>query len=120
MPLSIDLRKRVIASVDEGIRITDIAKTFKICRKTIYLWLNLREKNESFAPKSGYQRGHSHKITDWEKFKQFVDEHRYLPSHKMVVEWEKFTGVHMSVSVMKRALKKIGYSSKKNIWVCRS
>lgn len=118
MALSIDLRKRVIAAVDNGMRITDTAKSFQVSRKGIYRWLNLRKETNSLAPKSGYQKGHSHKITDWVKFEKFAKKHRHLIVRKMVIEWEKITHVHMSESVMKRALKKIGYTSKKNFWVC--
>lgn len=117
MPLSIDLRKRVIAAVDDGMRITDAAKSFQICRKTIYHWLNLRKKTNNIAPKSGYQKGHSHKITDWNQFKEFVKINRHSTVAKMAIEWEKITNVRVSVSVMLRALKKIGYTSKKNFWL---
>ncbi len=120
MALSIDLRKRVIAAIEGGMRITDAAKSFQVARKSIYRWLDLRKETNSLAPKSGYQKGHSHKITDWEKFKKFASEHRHLTSPKMVIEWEKITGVLMSENVMQRALKKIGYTSKKNLWIRRS
>jgi len=120
MVMSIDLRKRVIAAVDDGKRITDIAKLFQVKRRAIYRWLNLRKETNSLAPKTGYQKGHSHKITDWEKFKTFANDHRYLTIPKMTIEWKKITGVHVSKSVIQRALKKIGYTSKKNFWICRS
>jgi len=64
MAYSIDLRERVIEAVDEGKHIDEVAKTFKICTRVIYNWLNLRRKTDSLKPKSGYQNGHSHKITD--------------------------------------------------------
>lgn len=120
MALGIDLRKRVIAAIDNGMRITDAAKLFRVGRKSIYRWLDLRKETASLAPKSGYQKGHSHKITDWEEFKEFAKVHQHLTSLKMVIEWEKITNVHMSESVMQRALKKIGYTSKKNFWIHRS
>ncbi len=117
MPLSIDLRKRVIAAVDDGMRITDAAAAFQICRKTIYHWLNLRKNTNDIAPKKGYQKGHSHKITDWNQFSEFVKINRHLTIAKMVIEWKKLTTVKVSESVMLRALKKIGYTSKKNFWL---
>ncbi len=114
MAISVDLRKRVIAAVDEGMRITDVAKSFRVSRKGIYRWLDLRKKTSSLAPKSNYQKGHSHKITDWVKFEKFAYEHRHFTIPKMVIEWTKITHVRMSESVMQRALKKISYTSKKN------
>ncbi len=120
MPLSIDLRKRVMTAVDHGMRITNIAKSFQISRKTIYHWLNLRKTNGNVEPKSGYQKGHSHKILDWEKFREFARVNGHLTSSKMAIEWEKITSIRVSESVIQRALKKIGYTSKKNFWVHRS
>jgi transposase len=120
MALGIDLRKRVIAAVDDGMRITDVAKLFKVGRNAIYNWLKLRQEVNSLAPKSGYQNGHSHKITDWEKFKEFAKENQHFTSLKMAIEWEKITNVCISDITIQRALKKIGYTSKKNFWLHRS
>lgn len=113
MAFSIDLRERVIAAVDDGMQITKAAKVFKVCRRTIYLWQDLFKKTKKLAPKSGYQKGHSHKITDWDQFKTFVEKHKHCASPKMRVEWKKLTNIDVSESVMLRALKKIGYTSKK-------
>jgi transposase len=115
MAFSIDLRERVIAAVDRGTRITDLARLFQIERKTIYRWLDRRKKTGSLARKSGYQKGHSHKITDWEKFREFAEINKNLTSSKMALAWEKTTGVQISKSVIKRALKKIGFTSKKKL-----
>ena len=72
MVYSIDLRKRVIAAIDNGMRITEAAKIFKVCRSVIYDWQDLFKTTNNIAPKSGYQKGHSSKITDWDQFKLFV------------------------------------------------
>ena len=117
MAFSIDLRERVIAAVDGGMKITEAAKVFKVCRRTIYLWQDLFKKTNSFAPKSGYQKGHSHKITDWDQFKAFVEKHKYCASPQMRVEWKKVTNIDVSESVMLRALNKIVYTSKKKLLV---
>ena len=45
MPLSIDLRKRVIDAVDGGMRVTDAVKIFKVSRRVIYNWMNLQKNN---------------------------------------------------------------------------
>lgn len=120
MALSIDLRKRVIAAVDGGMRVSDAAKSFQVGRKSIYRWLDLRKETNSLEPKAGYQKGHSHKITDWEQFREFAKTNRNLTSAKMAIEWEKITNVQISDTVIQRALKKIGYTSKKNFWIQRS
>lgn len=117
MSFSVDLRERVIKAIDDGMRITEAAKVFKVCRSVIYDWQNLQKTTNSLAPKSGYQNGHSHKITDWKQFEIFVEKHKCCTSAQMRIEWEKLTGVSMSESPMLRALKKIGYTVKKKLLV---
>lgn len=116
MAFSIDLRERVIAAIDEGQRVTDVSKLFKVCKRVIYNWLNLREETNSLAPKSGYQKGHSHKITDWEKFRSFAENNQNCTVNQMIAKWVALTGIAMSDSVMERALHKINYTSKKKLW----
>lgn len=111
--LGIDLRKRVIAAVDNGMHIDEAAKIFNVCRRVIYNWLSLRKVTNSLAPKSGYQHGHSHKVTDWDQFRDFAEKHKYCTCLQMTVEWEKLTGTSISESVIQRSLKKMGYTSKK-------
>ena len=117
MILSIDLRKRVIGAVDGGMHIDEATQVFKVCRRVIYNWLELRKTTNSLAPKSGFQKGHSHKITDWDKFKSFVETNRLCTSPQMIIKWKELTDVNVSESVMLRALKKIGYTSKKKLLV---
>ena len=117
MIFSLDLRKRVIASVDKGMHIDKAVKIFQISRRVIYEWLELRRKTGSLAPKTGYQKGHSHKITDWQQFKKFADSNRHCSAPQMIIKWKKLTNVDMSESVMLRALKKIGFTSKKKLLI---
>lgn len=118
MSYSIDLRKRVVDAVDSGMSITEIAKIFKVCNKTIYLWLALRSTTNSLAPKTGYQKGHSHKVKDWDQFRIFVENNKHRTVKRMIVEWEKINNDTISESAMERALKKINYTAKKNFQLC--
>jgi len=120
MAFSLDLRERVIKAVDGSMGVKEAAKLFKVSRRVIYEWLDLRNKTGRLVPKSGYQKGHSHKITDWEKFKSFANENQQSSSPQMIIAWEKLTNVKVSESVMLRALKKINFTSKKNFQLRRS
>ncbi len=113
MPLSVDLRRRVLEVIDEGMTIKEAAASFKVCQRAVCNWLKLRKETGSLEPKIGYQKGHSHKIKDWDLFKEFIQKYQGLTSPYLIIEWEKLTQVKMSESVMLRALKKIGYSFKK-------
>jgi transposase len=119
-PLGIDLRERVVAAVDDKKPISEVALTFNVSRKAIYNWLNLRKQTSSLAPKSGYQKGHSQKVKNWEEFKEFAQNNRHHTLEEMCVEWKKEKNDNISISAMERSLKKIGYTSKKNFWVCAS
>jgi transposase len=116
MPISIDLRKRVVSSINDGMRITKAAKIFKVSRRAIYNWFDLKEKTSSLAPKSGYQKGHSHKVKDWEEFKLFAAANKHRTIKEMVIVWEKQNNVTISQSAMERSLKKISYTSKKKLF----
>ncbi len=117
MVFSLDLRKRVIAFVDEGMHIDKAVKAFQVSRRVIYEWLELRRKTGSLTPKTGYQKGHSHKITDWKKFKEFANSNRHCSAPQMIIKWKRLTNVDVSESVMLRALKKIGFTSKKKLLI---
>lgn len=115
MPYSVDLRERVISAVNNGMRATEAAKIYKISRRVIYDWFYLHEQTNKLEPKSGYQKGHSHKITDWDQFKVFVEKHKHCASPQMRIEWQKLTGIEIGETAMLKALKKIGYTSKKKL-----
>lgn len=113
MPFSLDLRERVVAAIDKKMGVTKAAALFKVSRRVIYEWLELRKETNSLAAKSGYQNGHSHKITNWDQFRSFASTNQQCSSPQMIIKWEQLTGIKVSESVMLRALKKIGFTSKK-------
>lgn len=115
MAISVDLRERVIAAINNGMRITEAAKIFKVGRCAIYDWQKLLKSNNSLTPKTNYQKGHSHKIKDWEKFKVFAEENREYSSPQMATRWNELTGSDVSDDVILKGLKKIGYTSKKKL-----
>lgn len=121
MSLSIDLRKRVLKEVDASQdTIKNIAKRFCIGQRSIYSWLALRRETNDIVPKTNYQKGHSHTITDWEEFRKFVEKHTHLTSPAMCIEWEKIYGKRIATSVMKRGLKRLNYTFKKNNFATRN
>jgi transposase len=116
MPYSVDLRERVMDAIDNGERPTDVAKKFKVGLRTIYDWKDLRKETNSLEPKSGYQKGHSHRILDWVQFKEFAQQHPHLKAEAMCTEWTKLSGRSISVSVMQIALQKIKFTYKKKLF----
>lgn len=114
MALSIDLRQRVIARVEEGMRISEAARVFGVCRRVIYNWIELLKKTNSLVAKTGYRKGHSHKIKNWDEFRKFAAMNQHRTIKQMAVAWTEFKDESVSKKTIARALKKIGYTSKKN------
>jgi len=82
-PYSYDLRQKVIKALDGGMKKSEAAKVFSLSRNTIDLWLKRRETTGEFQPKSGYQKGSRHKITNWKAFQYFAQEHGELTTAEM-------------------------------------
>lgn len=112
MVYSIDLRTRVIAAT-EKMKVSEVSKMFKVSKRSVYEWIELLRETGSLAAKKGYQKGHSHKITDWEMFTEFAYTNQKCTGPQFVEKWLEFTGVDMSVDAMYKALGKIGFTFKK-------
>jgi len=107
-PYSLDLRQKAITLIDQGKEIKQVSELLNIAKNTIRNWLLLRDETNSLYPKEGYQRGHSHKITDIESFKKFAEEHVGETLEAMA----QALGTASDTTVG-RMMKKIGYTRKK-------
>ena len=107
MPYSLDLRERVVAAVENGMKKTQACKLFNIGRQTLYNWLELKKEQGRLTHKDGCQKGHSHAIKDLDAFRNYVDQHLDFTQEEMAQ--------HYSVckKTIGRAIKKIGYTRKK-------
>lgn len=86
-PCSYDLRIRVVAAVEQGREVTEASRLFGLHRDTITGWLARKEATGDVRAKVGYQRGHSHKITDPEQFKVFVDTQGDATVEELAETW---------------------------------
>lgn len=111
-PYSNDLRARVLEALNSGMTMTAISKVFSVARKTIYNWQQRMEEVGTLEPKEGYQKGHSHKIKDEIEFEKFVKANSSKTSKEMAKKWG-----NISSSTVRRTLKKLGYSNKKNFYI---
>lgn len=109
MLYSQDLRKRVVAAIHAGMKKTTASKTYNVCRQTIYNWLQLEKEKGDLLPITGFQKGHSHSITDDEAFKSFIDAHPDYTQDELANHFGT------SGSSIDRALKRLGYSRKKRV-----
>lgn len=113
MPYSLDLRKRAVAAVHKGLTKTKVCELYAICRQTLYNWLALEHTQGHLKPIRGFQKGHSHGISDLAKFKAYVDAHRDYSQEELAQYFS------VGSSTIDRTLKKLGYSRKKRVKLIR-
>jgi hypothetical protein len=61
---------------------------FGISRNTINLWLRCKAETGDFQPKSNKPAGNGHKITDWQKFREFTKVNGDKTQEQMAQLWE--------------------------------
>jgi transposase len=85
-----------------------------ISRNTLDQWLKRREEKGSLAPEE-YQRGPKPKIDDLEAFKAFAETHGHLTQKEMSKKWVK----PVSRVLIGKAMRKLNFTRKKNLWLPR-
>jgi transposase len=108
-PYSYDLRGKVIAAVKRGERKSDVSRMFNISRNTLDLWLKREEQTGECQAITEYQQGNRHKITDWQRFREFAQKHGDKTQGEMASLW----GDNVTQQNISDALRKIGLSRKK-------
>jgi transposase len=109
-PYSYDLRAKVINAIElDGLKKSEASELFNISRNTIDLWFKRKAQTGDFKPHPTRPPGHSHKITDWEKFGEFAKAHGDKTQEQMAQLWEG----EISDRTISRALHKIGLTRKK-------
>ena len=103
---SIDLRSRVIESIETGNSLRVASKIFKVSKSAISRWWNRYKEEGVISPKPNL--GSKGKVSP-DILKEFVE----LNSDKTLAEIGKHFGVS-ACSIYKR-LKKLGYSYKKKL-----
>ncbi len=108
-PYSYDLRCRVIVHYKKYKKLDNTSKTFNISRLTIYNWIKLKRETGSLMYKVGYQKGHSHKITDLSVLNNLANKHSGLTLLEISEKLED----KMSIMTICRGLKKLNLTNKK-------
>ena len=113
-PYSYDLRQKVIQAIDlNGMKKSEASQLFNISRNTIDLWLKRKAETEDFQALPNQPPGNGHKITDWQKFREFAEAHGEQTQAEMAQLWEG----QISPRTISRALKNIGFTRKKRLTV---
>ena len=107
--LAVDLRKK------RSMPVKKISKLLSVSPESVYAWLKLEKTVGSLAPKTGYQKGHSHKIKDLEAFKKFVDSNIHDSAKTIAIKLG-----NVSKATVAKVLKQIGYTKKKRRLVTKN
>jgi transposase len=110
-PYSDDLRSKAIKAVKRGERKKDVTEMFNISRNTLDLWLKREEQTGDCRAITNYQKGCRHKITEWERFREFVQHHGDKTQGQLATLW----GDNVSQQNISDALRHIGVSRKKRL-----
>lgn len=111
-PYSNDLREKVIDAIElDGRKKCEVSEMFNISRNTIDLWLKRKAETGEVKPKPNKPRGNNHRITDWQKFREFADIHGGKTQEQMAQLWVG----EISSRTISRALRKIGFTRKKKL-----
>ena len=108
-PYSYDLRQKALSAIEQGHSIVEVSGLLGIGQSTLFAWRKRLRDNGSLAARQGYQTGHSHIITDWEKFRAFANPHGDKTQAHMAQLWDAPIGE----DTIGRALKRIGVTRKK-------
>ncbi|MGI9048837.1 MAG: helix-turn-helix domain-containing protein [Rubrobacteraceae bacterium] len=113
-----DLRLRVLRAVARGIPRRKIADLFGISRPTIGRYIKLKASGREIAPKPSPGRkakildDPAHKKALWQQLED--NDTATLQEHCEMFESRR--GVWVSVATMSRAVRKLGWSFKKDHW----
>jgi transposase len=108
-PYNYDLRTKAIEAVKRGKRKIEVCRMLNISRNTLDLWLKREQETGDCRAIVNFQQGNGQKITDWERFREFVEQHGDLTQGQMAQLW----GENVTQQNISKALGKMGISRKK-------
>ena len=115
---SVDLRERVLQSLDEGMSKMTAHRIFHISRSSIDDWLTLREQTGLVVPRAS-RAGRTSSLRGM-AFEEFVRHHSHATLDEMVQGWHNETGESLSDMSFSRALRALGWTRKKRVGAIRS
>ncbi|HEX5916015.1 MAG TPA: IS630 transposase-related protein [Rubrobacter sp.] len=110
---SVDLRTRIVSSVESGMSKAQAARTFSVSLSSVKRYVNRAQRGESLAPKK--RPGSAPKLD--EKARKLLEddlqERPYLTLQDRCEYIDAMTGLSASRSTMCRAIARIGPTRKK-------
>lgn len=108
IPYSNDLRKKALKMIDEGMQQREVSRLLSINRSTLFRWKKRRQL-EGDCNFKGYNNNQAKcKITNLVKFEDFIK------NNNLTLEEYSLKLGNVKREAVRMAIKKIGYSFKKN------
>ena len=116
---SMDLRERVLAAVDRTTPRKEVVRTLRVSEPTIRRYLRLRRETGSVAPKPPPKRTFSigQSVEQRRVLWKQLEEHDDATLERHCQLWESKQKVKVSISTMSRAIRRLGWTLKKRVWV---
>ncbi len=116
---SLDLRLKVLDAIDRGIPRREVVRTFGVSMPTLERYLRRRRRSGDLAPKPSPGRTPSICATPQERrmLWEQLEENNEATLERHCELWEERRAVRVSVSTMSRAVRKLGWTFKKRVWV---
>ncbi len=116
---SLDLRQRALIAWKKMGNKSQVCEIFGISRPTLDRWIEL-EHTDEFDPKNRKNKGgRPSSIKDLNAFKFFVEQSSFTNIHELVPLFEKAFGYPVAYEVIRRTLKRLGWSPIKKVFVVR-
>ncbi len=114
-PYSYDLRAKAVSAYHRGEKKIAICRLMKISRNTLDLWLQREQKTGDFKALANSPSRKNRKIQDLGRFEQFLKQHQDKTQRQIAELW----GENLTQQNVSDAMKKLGITRKKNLWVSR-
>ena len=114
---SVDLRKRIVEAVDGGMSRSQAVETFQVSLATIKRYLRLKREGRALEPKPSPGRRPKISVEQHAALEAQLRAHDTAKLEEHIRLWRDQWGVGMSVPAMSRAIKRVGWTRKKGVWV---
>jgi transposase len=115
-PYSEDLRLRIVKAVQEGTSKSAAARLFGVSLSSVKRYTRVAERGASLAPRKGGGRPPKADETTRKLLEDDVKERPAATVYERCRFLRSTTGKSLSLSTVKRLLKKMGFSQKNGAW----
>src|SRR5215210_3994395 len=111
-PYSEDLRTRIVAAVEDGMTKSEAARLFGISLSSVKRYCTLAANVEPLAPRKGGGRPPKTNSAIERLLEENVSKRPYAAVRERVAFLRAASGVALSVSTVRRLLRRLGFSQK--------